>query len=384
METTLIILAVMAAVLVVGAVGWLGVVVHRARVTAVARRSLTIGQQTTTPAEVFWRARELSESPHVRAIAAPAITSPDEAILAIQETVAALPPAHREEARQTQVSLDVARAARSAATQGLEQAREGDPARLAAGVSAGLLTALSTTALPGHPAIAGALASGRSATSARGDTVARGQADEFASAASAAVDRFLGHVPGISSWGVDAGAIAGAVGSRLGSVARDLMGTLGVATSALPGRATGPESRRLLDAMDELGQQVSPAYLSQLVSRSDDALESVTASLVRFEREFRPSSRRERWRRAYWPSVGDVVAQEALQHGRRVLVEENETHRALVEAVRSMEQAEARVRGTAWALVQRDVAPGTFVGPDLSAYAGRLESYLDRTDRRSR
>ncbi|MEA5154006.1 hypothetical protein [Raineyella sp.] len=380
MEIAVIIFAVMAAVLVIGGVGWLGIVVHRARVTAVARRSLTIGQQTTTPAEVFWRARELSESPHVRAIAAPAITSPDEAILAIQETVAALPPAHREEARQTQAALDVARAARSAATHGLEQAREGDSVRLAAGVSEGLLTALSTTALPGHPAIAGRLEAGRPGAS-RGGGVARSQADEFASAASAAVDRFLGHVPVLSSWGMDPEAIAGAVGSRLGSVARDLMGTFGVPT-ARTDQGSGPEGRRLLDAMDELGQQVSPAYLHQLVTRSDDALQSVTASLVRLEREFRPSSRRERWRRAYWPSVGDVVAQEALRHGRRVLVEENETHRALVEAVRSMEQAETKVRGTAWALVQRDVAPGTFVGPDLSAYAGRLESYLDETGRR--
>lgn len=377
MEIALIVFAVMAAVLVIGGIGWLGIVAHRARVTAVARRALTIGQTTTTPAEVLWRARELSESPHVRAIAAPEITSTDEAVLAIQETVAALPPAHREEARQTRADLDIARAARSSATQGLEQAREGDTRQLAADVSQGLLTGLSRTALPGHPAIAGALESGRSAAADRD----RAQADEFASAASQAVDRFLGHVPGLASLGMDPGKIAGAVGSRLGSVARDLFGSFGGPAAITSGPA-GPQSRRLLDAMDDLGQQVSPAYLHQLVGSSEDALQSVTASLVRFEREFRPASRRERWRRAYWPSVGDVVAEEALRHGRRVLVEENETHRALVEAVRSLEEAEARVRGTAWALVQREVPPGTFVGPDLSVYAERLESYLDETGRR--
>lgn len=372
MEIALIVVAVMATLAVVAGLGWLTVAVHRARVTAAARRPLTIGRTTTTPAEVLWRARELSESPHVRAVAAAEVTSADEAVLAIQETMAALPPAHRDDARRTHDDLDIARATRAAATHGLEEARAGDTRQLAADVSHGLLTALSRTALPGHPAIAGALESGRPAAMPE-----RGQAGDFAGAAAQAVDRFLGHVPGLASLGLDPGRIAGMVGSGLGSVA-DLMGGLGAPPALTTGPA-GPQGRRLLDAMDELGQQVPPAYLRQWADRSEDALQSVTASLVRFEREFHPTSRRERWRRSYWPSVGDMVAAEALRHGRRVLVEENETHRALVEAVQALEQAEARVRGTAWALVQREVAPGTFVGPDLSVYAGRLESYLDET-----
>lgn len=375
METALIVFGVLAVMLVVAAGAGLGMVVHRALVTHRARRQITLGDQPTTPAEVFWEARELSESPHVRALASREVGTPEQAVLVVQETLACLPPHHRAEAREQHELLVSARAARASASGGIRLAEQGTPRELAQGVSEGLLNALSQTALPGHPAIAGALESGRSAPSAPGSGVAA------VDRAVRTVQEWLGtYVPVAGRPGGSAlGTAVGSLTSGLGAVARDLAQSFtssgGIGFAGL-GTGTSQAGGRLLASMDDLGRQVSPAMLHQLVERSDEAVEHVTACLDRFEREFRPRSRRERWRRTYWPSVGDVVAQEALAHGRQVLVAENEAHRALLEAVRTLEVAEARVRGTAWALVQREVRPGTFVGPDLTSYAGQLEAYV--------
>lgn len=378
METALIVFGVLAVVLLLAGAAGGAIVIHRALVTHRARRPLTMGDRTVTPAEVLWEARELSESPHVRAVAARGIDTGEQAVLAVQETLASLPPHHRAEARAQHELLGSARAARESTAEGLRLAREGSPRRLAAGVSEGLLNALSQTALPGHPAIAGALESGRPSRPGPGAGVV--PIDQ----AVRSVQEWLGtYVPVAARPGFDAGvqafgATVGSLASGLGAMARDWTTSFSSAAGLVPGpgAAATPAGTRLLGSMEDLGQQVSPAMLHQLVERSDQAVEHVTACLDRFEREFRPTSRRERWRRAYWPSVGDVVAQDSLAHGRRVLVRENETHRALDEATRALELAEARVRGTAWALVQREVRPGTFVGPDLTSCAGPLEAYV--------
>lgn len=374
METALIVFGVLAVMLVVAAGAGLGVVAHRALVTHRARRRITLGERATTPGQVLWEARELSESPHVRAVAAPEVGTPEQAVLVVQETLACLPPHHRAEARDQHELLVSARAARASTTEGMRLAEQGTPRELATGVSEGLLNALSQTPLPGHPAIAGALESRRSTPPAPGTGIIA------VDRAVRTVQEWLGtYVPVAARPGSALGTAVGSLTAGLGVVARDLAQSFTSSTGigfAGIGTGTTAAGGRLLASMDDLGRQVSPAMLHQLVERSDEAVEHVTACLDRFEREFRPRSRRERWRRAYWPTVGDVVAQDALAHGRQVLVEENEVHRALVEAVRALEYAEDRVRGTAWALVQRDVRPGTFVGPELTSYAEQLEAYV--------
>lgn len=374
METALIVFGVLAVMLAVAAGAGLSVVVHRALVTHRARRQITLGERATTPGQVLWEARELSESPHVRAVAAGEVGTPEQAVLVVQETLACLPPHHRAEARDQHELLVSARAARASTTEGVRLAAQGTPRELVAGVSAGLLNALSQTALPGHPAIAGALESGRSTAPAPGTGIVA------VDRAVRTVQEWLGtYVPVAARPGSPLGTAVGSLASGLGVMARDLAQSFTSSTGiGFTGIGTGTTAAggRLLASMDDLGRQVSPAMLHQLVERSDEAVEHVTACLDRFEREFRPRSRRERWRRAYWPTVGDVVAQDALAHGRQVLVAENDAHRSLLEAVRALEGAEARVRGTAWALVQRDVRPGTFVGPELTSYAGQLEAYV--------
>ena len=376
-ETALIVLGILAVMLVVTGAAALSTVIHRAMVTSRARRPITVGDRSVTAAEVLWEARELSESPHVRSVATREVATPEQAVLVVQETLASLPPHHRAEARAQHELLSSARAARQSTAAGLRLAEEGNPRQLAAGVSEGLLNALSQSALPGHPAIAGVLETGRQHPRPAAPGAALAPIDR----AVRSVQEWLGtYVPVPARPGFDAGFSAlgvtmGSLASGLGAIARDF--TQSFTSAAGIGTSARPAGTRLLGAMEELGQQVSPAMVHQLVERSDQAVEHVTACLDRFEREFRPPSRRERWRRAYWPSVGDVVAQEALAHGRQALVRENETHRALEEAVRALDLAEARVRGTAWALVQRDVRPGTFVGPDLRSYAGQLEAYVN-------
>lgn len=378
METALIVFGVLAVMLFVAVGTTLSVVIRRAVVSAQARRAITIGERTTTPAEVLWEARELSESPHVRSVAARAVDSPEQAVLVVQETLASLPPHHRAEARDQHELLATARAARASTTAGVRLAEQGSPRELAAGVSEGLLNALSQTALPGHPAIAGALASGRTPSPPPGtglvavDKAVRSVQDWLGTYVPVAAR------PGLTTLGGTVGSLAAGLGSMARDFAQSFTSSAGIGFGGVgTGTGTSPAGTRLLGAMDDLGRQVSPAMLHQLAERSDEAVEHVTACLDRFEREFRPGSRRERWRRAYWPSVGDIVAQDALVHGRQVLVNENETHQALTEAVRALESADPRVRGTAWALVQRDVRPGTFIGPDLTSYAGQLEAYVD-------
>lgn len=378
METALIIFGVLVVMLVTTAGAGLSMLIRRAIVTHRARRPITVGDRTTTPAEVLWEARELSESPHVRSITTGKVTSPEQAVLLVQETLASLPPNHRAEARAEHELLTSARAARTSATEGIRLVEEGTPRQLAVGVSEGLLNALSTTQLPGHPAIAGALEVGHSAPPAPGTGIVA------VDRAMKSVQEWLGtYVPVPSRPGFNLGDTVESITLGLGSMARDIAQSLSGATGQLSiGGSAGPAGNRLLAAMEDLGQQVSPAMLTQLVERSQESVAHVTAGVHRFEREFRPPSRRERWRRTYWPSVGDIVAQDALAHGRQVLVNENEGHQNLVDAIRSLDYAEDRVRGTAWALVQRDVRPGTFVGPDLSSYAGQLEAYVSENRKR--
>ncbi|SDB83228.1 hypothetical protein GA0111570_104109 [Raineyella antarctica] len=383
METALIIFGVLAVMAALAGGAALSVLVHRAVVTYRARRPITMGERSTTPAEVFWEARELSESPHVRAIARRDIGTSEQAVLAVQETLASLPPNHRADARLQHELLSSARAARASTTDGVRLAEQGSPRELAAGVSEGLLNALSQTALPGRPAITAALESGRTAQAIPGTGI------EAVDRAVRSVQGWLGtYVPVAARPGFNAlGGTVGQLTSGLGAMARDLAQSFSSSTGfdfGALGTSTGPAGSRLLRSMDDLGQQVSPAMLHQLVERSDEAVAHVTACVDQLEREFRPAGRRETWRRTYWPSLGDVVAQDALVHGRQVLVRENETHRALQDAVRSLDLAEARVRGTAWALVQRDVRPGTFVGPDLASFAGQLEDYVSEQRRSSR
>ena len=378
MEIAIIIAGVLLTMLVLAGATALTLGVRRALVTHRARRALQMGEGTATASDVLWQARELTESPHVRAIASGQVTSAESAVLVVQETLETLPPGHHAEAVEQRRLLDEARTVRRSVVDADRHARDDDPRELAPAVSQALVAGLSAGELPASPAIRAAITSVRATPPARPPQAG---ALEFVDQAMTQLQQWLGGSPARPAAPARPGTPAGGtLGAGLASMALGLADTV---SSWFPApRSAGPAARRLVDSMEQVGDQVTPAYLWQLTERSEDALTHTTGSLTRFETELRPRNRRERWRRTWWPSVGDIVAQDALARGRQALVNEHSAHRALVEAVTALEGAEARVRGTAWALVQRDVRPGTFVGPDLRLATPALEAYLAEAQRR--
>ncbi len=378
MEIAIIIAGVLLTMLVLTGVTALTLTVRRALVTHRARRALPMGEGTATASDVLWQARELTESPHVRAISSGTVTSPESAILVVQETLETLPPGHHAEAVEQRRLLEEARTVRRSVVEANRHAHDDKPGELAPAVSQALVTTLSAGELPAGPAIRAAIASGRADPPV---PAPQAGALEVVDQAMTQLQQWLGGHPARPATPTGQGTPAGGtLGAGLASMALGLADTV---SSWFPApRAAGPAARRLVDSMEQVGEQVTPAYLWQLTERSEDALTHITGSLTRFETELRPRNRRERWRRTWWPSVGDIVAQDALARGRQTLVNEHSAHRALVESVAALEAAEARVRGTAWALVQRDVRPGTFVGPDLGLATPALEAYLAEARRR--
>lgn len=363
MDVALIVLAVFSVLLTVTALSAAVAGIRRAQVTGEARRALTDHDQPFS--EVLWQVREVSESPHLRFIASRDISNTDLALIKLEETLAALPPGHRELARLQGVELSNARAVRASVVDNLVALPQTSDRELAAGIADGLVRGMSGRELPsGHQHLRKALTSGNSRT-----VEVRPQRT-----GTSLVDQTLDQVLGwLNQFGATERTPSGS--SVLAQLADAGVGL----ANELLGRArsgASPEAQRLLGAMEDLGERVTPAYLWQVTEYSETALHNATAAVHRMELELTPRHRGEKFRRTWWPSVGDRVAEDALAHGRRVLAQEHLAHRQLRTAMEQLSTAEPHVRGTVWALLLRDVPPGAIDGPDLRASMPALDAYL--------
>lgn len=392
-ETFLVVMAVM----LLGAIVWGSIGVRRSAVISRARTPLETGDGTSTlqAAEVVWDARELSESPHARALARSRVSTPEEAVLHVQQTLASLPPGQATESQHNRELLAASRQMRSASTVSLATARGPRSARLAEAVAEGLVAGMATTTLPArHPHVRAAIED-RPTDPKPLLTVPPGIS---AAGGEQLMEYVRTHFPHTMSAGArlvdasfststthattSAGQLFGGLGRALRMDFSSSSTTKRLAWNFEVTDRMGTSGRELLERMAWLGIELTPAYLSQLSAASSAGLHHVTSMLTQFEREVEPTGPLERLRRRYWPSAGDIIVADALHHGRRVLVNEHEAHQRLTQAVRELEDADARVRGTAWALMLDQVPRGALEGPDLTRYAGEVEQYL--ADRKSR
>lgn len=324
--------------------------VRRAGITQLAREPLPGNDQQV--AEQVWQVREVSESPHLRVIAAPDVTSTDLALIRVEQTLTALPDGHRDLAELQGDKLATTRAMRSAVVANVEQHAETPLRERVGGVAAGLVRGMAgAPQLTGYPNVRRALTSGGAGDPARGEP---GVVNPTMRRVQQGIDRLLGR--------------------RDIGPAQDLLSRVGIGMSS--------ESTELLDRMADLGDLVTDEHLGTLAEESDHALHIVTTALQQLERELTGASGWGAVRRMLWPSVGDRVAQDTVAYGRALLLREHQAHRELRTTLKSLVDADARVRGTVWALTLRDLPPGAIAGPDLTSLAPALDAYLGSRPRR--
>lgn len=349
MDPASIMLAVFIVLLVSTGITLSAAAIRRAVVTQSARRALPGSDQPV--AEQVWHVREVSESPHLRVIAARDVTSTNLALIRVEQTLATLPRGHRDLADLQGERLATIRAMRNAVVANVEHSAETPLREKVGGVAAGLVRGMAgAPQLPGYPNLRRALASGvirqsRSEPAVANPAMRRVQAG---------IDRFLGR--------------------RDIGPAQDLLSRVGIGMST--------EASELLDKMEGLGALVTAEHLEQLADESEQVVYAVAGALQQIERELARHSRWEGLRRAIWPSVGDRVAQDTVAYGRSVLLREHQAHRRLRTTLSSLVDADPRLRGTVWALTLRDLPPGAIAGPDLTSVTPALEAYLRSRPRR--
>lgn len=362
MDIALIVLAVFSVIFTATAVGAAIAGIRRAQITGQARRALTDDEQPFSA--VLWQVREVSESPHLRFIANRNVSSTDLALIKLEETLAALPPGHRELARLQGIELSNARAVRTSVVDNLNALPQISDRDLAGRIADGLVRGMSGRELPsGHQHVRKALTSGDGRAVVPRPARSTNLMDQT-------LDQVLGW---LNQFGAPERTITGT--SVLAQLADAGVGL----ANELFGRArsgASPEAKRLLVAMEDLGEQVTPAYLWQVTEYSETALQNTTAAVHRLELELAPRRRTEAFQRTWWPSVGDRIAEDTLAHGQRVLAQEHQAHRQLRSAMDQLSTAEPHVRGTVWALLLRDVPAGAIDGPDLRTVTPALDAYL--------
>ncbi|NLT29160.1 MAG: hypothetical protein GXX86_01700 [Propionibacterium sp.] len=365
MNAALIVLTIVGLLVTVTAVAAAVAGVRRAAVTAQARKQLPGSSEK--PAQLLWQVREVSESPHLRFIADKNMTNTDLAMIKVEETLSALPPGHRQLARMQADELVNARAVRTAVVDNLAGLPDATYRDLADGVSKGLVQGMSGKELPaGHKHVRKAITAGE-------DTSSKPLRSPGASLVPA--DPVMGQ---IQTWLRQFGATGQSLSTSSTFAQLADMG-MGLAADMMnwgrPGGASA-EARRLVDAMEDLGELVTPAYLWQVTEYSETALQNTTAAVHRMETELAAKKRGEAFRRTWWPSVGDKIAEDALAHGRQVLAREHQAHRRLIQAMDEIAVADPKLRGTVWALLLRDVPEGAIDGPDLRPFTPALDAYL--------
>ncbi|MGJ3507296.1 hypothetical protein [Enemella sp. A6] len=365
MNAALIVLSIVGMLVTLTALAAAVAGVRRMAITARAHKALPGSNER--PGQVLWQVREVSESPHLRFVANKDMTDTDLAMIKVEETLSALPPGHRQLAKMQADQLVNARAVRGAVVENLSGLPEATYRDLADGVSKGLVQGMSAKELPaGHKHVRKAITSGKDTQRPLSTT---------GTALVPAGDPVMNQIHGwLRQFGVAGRSLT--TSSTFAQLAD--MG-LGLAQEMLnwgrPGGAS-PEARRLVDAMEDLGELVTPAYLWQVTEYSETALQNATAAVHRMETELAASKRGEAFRRTWWPSVGDKIAEDALAHGRQVLTQEHQAHRRLTAAMEEIAVADPKVRGTVWALMLRDVPEGAIDGPDLRAFTPTLDAYL--------